>query len=187
MICAGKPKPQSGNGSNVSGSTDAMAVRFFSERQRRGRARGKSAAFIPGLRASQLDRLFLHRYGETLPDDETGRAHVWLVSTQLAFISNASDRIAGFIARRAPWMTEDEVSDTIASAVPRKWRADKLGERLQVTIDERRDLALTTIGAVGQTKRQREDARREAHRLREARRRQSRRAQRNSTYNGAHA
>jgi hypothetical protein len=118
-------------------------ARKYARRQRR-------PASLTSLRIADLRRLFLARYGRSLPDDDAGRADARIMAHHLARRSNAERRIVSWLELQAPWMKPVEVKALIAEVFsrPYKWRADTLARRLNLTDAERRRLGITTIGAV---------------------------------------
>jgi len=106
------------------------------------------------LRCAHVDRWLNHVYGDVLPDDDAGRADCRIMAHHLARRSgDPVIRIAGWIANRAPWMSETERGVLIAAVIakPIKWKADTLGKLLGVTAALRTELKIYTIGACDQT------------------------------------
>jgi hypothetical protein len=136
---------------------------------RRYRAKSeREPVSINGLRISELRRLFTARYGHTLPDDDAGREDVLIMANHLARRPGDAQRnIRNWLGLYAPWMPASEVETLISMVVARpfKWRADKLGAKLNFTEAERRRLRICTIGAVDKTKEQRLAERKERKRL----------------------
>jgi hypothetical protein len=147
-------------------------------REEIARERGRRRPTIVALRLAELNKLLTARYGERLPDDDSGRDDVAIVAAHLAGCpGDPARRISAWIALRAPWMSQNEIEVVIAQATakPHRWKADTLAKRLGLKEAERRDLRITTIGAVDMTKEQRAAARRarklERDRARAAKRR----------------
>jgi hypothetical protein len=113
---------------------------------------------IAALRIAELRRLFLDRYGRTLPDDDAGRDDVMVMAHHLARRHTDPERIHNWIELNAPWMAADESGEIVRQVVARpfKWRADKLAARLRLTEADRRRLRIRTIGAVDMTKQERQ-------------------------------
>jgi hypothetical protein len=127
----------------------------------------KPPVSITALRIAELRRLFLHRYGRILPDDDAGRDDALIMAHHIARRQgDARKRIQSWIELQAPWMAKDEMATLIDHVVarPLKWRADKLAPRLRLTEAERRQLRICTIGCVDLTKQERELARKVRHR-----------------------
>lgn len=144
--------------------------------QRLEHRRRRHGVSIVGIRISELDRFFDHRYGATLPPDDAGLADAYIMTHHLAALrTDPHGRIVEWLARRCPWMMPDE-ADTMAKAAiakPRKWRARTLGQRLGLTAAERKLLAITSIAACDQTDEERAQERAEQKRLAEAARRRA--------------
>jgi hypothetical protein len=126
------------------------------------------------LRAAELNRLFDHRYGAHLPDDDAGRGDVRLMVHTLARRSDPIERIEAWLSERAPWFVGEERTALTLAALehPLRWRADTLGKLLGLTDDERSALRIRTIGPIDSTAAERAKARRVAdiERKQEARR-----------------
>jgi hypothetical protein len=139
---------------------------------------------LAALRIADLCRLFLARYGRTLPDDDAGRADARIMAHHLARRSNAERRIISWLELQAPWMKPPEIKALIAEVVnrPRKWRADTLGKCLNLTDVERHRLVITTIGAVDVDRAERIARRREKARQRDEQRRRARGAKPRAEY-----
>lgn len=114
------------------------------------------------LRVAELTREFADRYGRAqLPDDDTGRRDARFVAHHLAgFAREPFPRILDWLQRWAPWMPQLEAAELADAAIakPIKWRADTLGRLLGLTAARREALKIRTIGAVDQTKAEREAA-----------------------------
>jgi hypothetical protein len=129
-------------------------------RKRRRHRGGKIG--MSTLRTAELERLFDHRYGEHLPDDDAGRGDVRIMLHTLGRRSDPEHRIEAWLARRAPWFVGDE-RDHLVQAVmenPLRWRADTLGRMLGLTTADRAMLKIRTIGPINSTAAERKEARR---------------------------
>ena len=132
---------------------------------------------LTALRIAELRRLFLDRYGRTLPDDDAGRDDVLVMAHHIARRQGDPSRaIRSWIELQAPWMTSTETAVTISTVLarPLRWRADKLALRLRLTEAERRRLHICTIGAIDMTKAERKEARKLRQRQRDRARRRAR-------------
>ena len=112
-----------------------------------------------------------------LTDDDSGRDDALTMAHHLARRpGDQQRRIASWIDLHAPWMAADELADLITAvlAKPLRWRADKLGARLNLTDADRRRLRITTIGAVDRTKAERIADRKQRKREAERARRRAR-------------
>jgi hypothetical protein len=114
------------------------------------------------IRCAELRRLFLYRYGTTLPDDDAGREDFHILACHLAHRTDAERNITVQAGLWCPWMPADEVAAVVKRVLvrPLRWSADKLGNLLSLTEAERRWFAITTIGAAGITKAMRIERRR---------------------------
>jgi hypothetical protein len=141
------------------------------EIDRRYRRGERTPVSIPTLRVAELRRLFRARYGHVLPDDDAGRDDALVTVHHLAHGQDTELRIGNWLELWAPWMPGSEAAGMLAKAVakPLRWRADKLGLRLNLTEVERQSLGITTIGSVEVTKAERLARRREQDRLRRRR------------------
>ena len=156
---------------------NAVAARLIKAKRREIAIRyrqGRKPISMAAIRCAELSRLFGDRYGAVLPDDDSGCDDVRIMAHHLALMSgNQFERIASWIASSAPWMTPETAQVLIEKAIakPLRWRADKLGARLNLTAADRARLGIKTIGACDMTKTEREAARK-------ARKRQAKREQR---------
>jgi hypothetical protein len=105
-------------------------------------SRSKSET-IRRLRQGDLVRLYRHRYGVTLPNDDAGRDDLsdLLCVTSLAPTEPAK-KMANVVEINAPWMTDAEAEATIALVnrmpIPERWRITKeLGARHRLTNEQR--------------------------------------------------
>lgn len=129
------------------------------------------------LRVAELRRLFLHRYGVTLPSNDVGRRFVLAAAHHLArHQGDVRRRIRNWIELNAPWMSGPEVDALIryVIAIPIGWRADTLGRFLRLTEAERICLCIRTIGSIDMPKAERKLARKRRQRQRERARRRDR-------------
>jgi hypothetical protein len=148
-------------------------------RQRRKRHEDKPdpARLLTLIRMRELERLFARRYGRLLPDDAAGRDDLIVAAHHIAFLrGDVIKHIVGWARAWAPWMPS-AVAERLAERVaaePRKWTADALAWRLRLSMAERTELKITTIGAFDMSKAEREverkRKRREAERARRAKR-----------------
>jgi hypothetical protein len=144
----------------------AEIARHYGKTKRRD-----SRVHLAPIRIAELCRLFRARYGgQHLPDDDAGREDARIIAHHLAHVpGDQRRRVASWLATWAPWMRLDELDAVLAK--PLRWRADKLGRRLNLTETERSRLNITTIGTVDMTKDERAAARK-------ARKRQAKREKR---------
>ena len=94
------------------------------------------------LRLGQMLRLFNHRYGVELPDDDAGLAEIWLLiqNTSLA-LHEPEKKMRHIIEARAPWLPKDKAEERMefAMKLTRQERSPssvELGECMRVTAGE---------------------------------------------------
>lgn len=142
---------------------------IFARRYRREQAkrRGRANGSLVGIRVDELERLFHHRYGAQLPDDDAGRDDLFVLLNHCAYYADAKPRMLTAAASWAPWIRADALDDLIADIIarPLRWRADKLAQRLGLDDATRTRLGITTIGAIDVSAEQRRARRKEQNRL----------------------
>jgi hypothetical protein len=105
---------------------------------------------VARFRLAEIKRLLCKRLAEKqqryLPDDDDGADTLVLVLNVAAFVSD--EKMRGVVLRFAPWLSDDEAAALIESvkAEPRWHTADELAWRLRVTMFERDELSIKTIG-----------------------------------------
>ena len=131
-------------------------LKIWSNKPKRRRSRA-SPCQIAALRLTDLARLFRARYGTILPDDDAGRDDIAVAVNHLASLAHPKGRITKWLEIWAPWMTLAERSEILTEAITKQqhWTADQLAWRLRLTDADRTALAITTIGAVDCSKRER--------------------------------
>lgn len=109
---------------------------------------------LVALRLHDLAKIFRHRYGVTLPDDDAGRDDLVVAINHLASLARPRRHLANWIELWAPWLTAAEQRDIVGPALahPQYWKADALAWRLGLKAEERRMLGVTTIGAIDETR-----------------------------------
>jgi hypothetical protein len=127
----------------------------IAKRYRRPKRRGsRPPTPMPKLRMGELEKLYLDRCGDVLPDDDSGRHDLRLWADHAAQLG--VHYITGRARVLAPWLTEGELDDVIAQVGRGKhWTKDDLGRELNLTNAVRTQLDIRTIGAVDRTKAQR--------------------------------
>ncbi len=122
---------------------------------RQRRYGGRSRPSISTLRLGELERLFAHRWGRVLPDDDAGRGDAFIAAQHIREMGgDVKTHVAAWVRLWAPWM-EGEEAEALTHRVltnPRRWTADVLAWRLRLTMAERRYLGITTIGVFGMSK-----------------------------------
>lgn len=127
------------------------------------------------VRMHELERVFQHRYGRFLPDDDSGVDDFTLMAHHIAQLpGSALPRIVAWARAWAPWMSPTQAAE-IAHRVmenPLRFTADVLAWRLRLSMVDRTHLRITTIGAFDLSKAERQEDRkrkkREAERIRRA-------------------
>jgi hypothetical protein len=140
---------------------------------------------MAALRIAELRRLYGHRYGHILPDDDAGRDDAMIMAHHLARRpGDARHRIEMFLQVSAPWMSTASVATMVGTAItnPMKWRADTLAARLRLTEAERTRLGIRTIGAIDLDKEERRQRRRDRDRQYQRQKRQAKGAKLRAEY-----
>ena len=126
------------------------------------------------IRLRQMERLFAKRWSAELPNNRDGwHALVDTAHTIAGLGGEVEAHIVAWAAVWASWVSTARAEQLAAhiAANPIKFTADTLGWRLKLTPDERAELQITTIGAIGQNKADRAAERRRKHRERQRARR----------------
>ena len=75
---------------------------------------GRKWETIRRLRYGCLIRLFRHRYGHQLPDDDAGIADLWLLLQNVSLaIGEPEKKMRHVIAVWAPWLSEEAAQERI--------------------------------------------------------------------------
>src|SRR5450631_2635073 len=124
------------------------------EIEQRYRKQNRKPVLFARLRKCELERLFADRWGDTLPDDDAGRADLRLMADHLAQLGDGY--IRQWADAQAPWLSDDQ-ADTLIDEVGsgKHWKADALARELGLDDATRTRLRIRTIGAVDCTKAQR--------------------------------
>lgn len=132
-------------------------LKLYSTKQKPRRHGSSSPRQIAALRLNDLNRLFRARYGVTLPDDDAGRDDMMVAVNHLTSLRHPLERIDNWLALWCPWITLKERNAIAGDAMihPHHWTADQLAWRLRLTDADRTALAITTIGAIDCSKRER--------------------------------
>ncbi len=157
--------------------------RFAPKTSRRGGRPNKETGRVIPLRCKDLNKLFQYRYGITLPDDDAGRDEAEVMLAHLAALTNAEDRMDHFLDLRCPWMPGSERATIKALAEHSRswWTADQLAARLNLNMEVRTKLGITTIGAVDFDRDARKALRLEKQRIRQRKNRSRTRKQSKSS------
>lgn len=130
-------------------------VKWFSDKQKpKHKASRRTPMQLVALRLHDLAKIFRHRYGITLPDDDAGREDLEIAVNHLANLARPRRHIANWIDLWAPWLTAAEQKEIVGAALanPQHYKADGLAWRLRLKAEERRMLGVTTIGAIDENK-----------------------------------
>ena len=126
------------------------------------------------LRCGDLMRLYRHRWGALLPDDDSGRADLFeiLCVTSLA-LKAPEEKLPHVIETLAPWLKPDEAQDMIdhIQSTPlfeRTRTARHLGDNMRLLNAEREALRLWTMLPVDMTDKQLAEQRKAKSRARRA-------------------
>jgi hypothetical protein len=126
-----------------------IAERYAEKEQRREKRPPLGMAW---LRIHELGRLFQHRWGPTLPDDDSGREDLLIAMHHLAQTGgNPRKAMKNCADICAPWMGADDLDQMIDRVIrrPLRWTAQKLGELVNLTEAERTHLRINTFRSVG--------------------------------------
>jgi hypothetical protein len=109
----------------------------------RDKRQSKPSFCLSAKTLRELERLYLHRWGRHLPDDDAGRDDLHLA---LAYVAGLEGKIE-WAADRAPWLPREDAEALAAeiSVAPRWLKARALSERLGLTERERIALGIETI------------------------------------------
>lgn len=154
---------------SIAAKHNEIAVRYAWMTREQLHRRG-SKKLIARLRMREIERLFVHRYGDRLPNDDAGMEDLLLAANQIAQMDgNAEDHILRWALDWAPWVYDrKDIAPVLfargIAANPRRYKADTLASLLNLTMSTRTALGITTIGAVDCNKQQRLELRRERKR-----------------------
>lgn len=168
-------------GDNISARLAEVDRRYaWHARQNRSCRQTKAvrrARLITLIRLRELERLYVSRWGPSLPDDDAGRDDFEIAAHHILHLGDhARDHIVAWAQMWCPWMAAGEIAAIAAKVLARpvKWTADTLGWRLGLTDAERTALKITTIGGIDVSKamrlERRKKKRRAADRVRRAKR-----------------
>ena len=137
------------------------------------------AEIVRRLRLGDLRKLFRHRYGPTLPDDDAGREDLMELLRPISLDPWRPDRkMANVIETAAPWIGPEEAGRLIdwvnrLPAPERMSNAQELGWRLNLSNADRERLRLWSIKPDDMTADQLVEQRKAKKRARDRLRRQS--------------
>jgi hypothetical protein len=137
----------------------AARKREIAQRYARKERQARQPFTLAAVRVAELTRLYESRWpARELPDDDDGETALRILVNHIGHLRDAPRRISRCIAYWAPWLGLASHERLITAAVekPLRYRADKLAWKLKVTAAERDELGLRTIGAIDQTRQQRQ-------------------------------
>ena len=151
------------------------------------RSNHSHAEMMRRLRVGNLRKLFRHRYGPTLPDDDAGREDLRELLLPISTGPHANIKMPNAVETWAPWMKPGEAAPLIdyTNRTPRRQRmltAKQLGKRQCVTNAQRERLKLWTIAPYDMTDEQMKEWRKAKDRERRRRLRQLRGAKSRPEY-----
>ncbi len=164
---------RSSNGSRKDLLHAEIAARYgAAERDSCNRRKGRPLS-VRSLRAGEVKRILLDRYGRFLPNNGSGRDAIQLVAECLVLVrGDVRQKIEGFIVTHAPWAVHEIDAVTEAAVVAARWLSpDEMAWRIALSVADRKRLRIRTIGAVGVTARQRKTQQKNTRAEREAERR----------------
>jgi hypothetical protein len=135
---------------------------------------------IRRLRYGALLRLFRHRWGHVLPDDDAGRDDLWLLVTNASLaVAEPQKKMRHVIEMWAPWMSseEREAYGTHVWGLDRYERiqtGEEIGKRLGLTNADREALKLWPFKPIDRTDEELAELKRERERARRERKRRQR-------------
>jgi hypothetical protein len=132
------------------------------------------------LRLGDLRKVLRFRYGPTLPDDDAGRDDLELLLDVVSFAPDARRRMKNIIETWASWMSTKESYELVDHVLRkpdylRKIKKDQLGEKLNLTYQERQALGIRTIAPADLTPEEFEERRKERRREKDRERKRHRR------------
>jgi hypothetical protein len=148
--------------------------RFWQRKPRRRSGSSRTGGSLNALRRRDLETVFRHYYGNTLPDGDDGREDAELVLQHMVHLTKAPDRMREWLRVWAPWLEPNESDQIIERVIsrPRLYKADTLAAEINLTAANRERLKITTIGATDLPRDARLAARKERSRIaKETRRR----------------
>jgi hypothetical protein len=126
------------------------------------------------LRCGDLTRLYRHRWGALLPEDDSGRADLFeLLSVTSLALKAPAEKMAHVIDTLAPWMPAEEAKNVtehilITPIFERTRTARQLGDNMRLLNAEREALKLWTMLPVDMTDAQLAEQRKAKSRARRA-------------------
>ena len=144
----------------------------------------RSLETVRRQRLGDLRRLFRHRYGPVLPDDDAGREDLIELLKPISLGPNPMERMRHEIELVAPWASAAEIIHFV-NQLPiweRKVKSASLGQSLRVTNADRELLRLWTILPVDMTTGELAEQRKAKDRARKIRKRREQGARPRAVY-----
>ena len=135
---------------------------------------------IRRLRHGALLRLFRHRWGHVLPDDDAGRDDLWLLVTNASLaVAEPQKKMHHVIEMWAPWMSSEEREAYVAHVwgldrYERIQTGEELGKQLGLANADREALKLWPFKPIDKTDKEVAELKRERERARRERKRRQR-------------
>jgi hypothetical protein len=153
--------------------TDAQKAAKHREIRQRYKRKWTDDSFR-NLRANEIRLLIEDNYGDgdCLPNNEQGREYAIVAMHHLP----ARERQQQWLDQFAPWMSEPErnrMIEKVEARSRRRYRADTLGSKFEVSNQQRNRLGIRTIGAFDFPKAARKGRRKEEARARSERHRRA--------------
>lgn len=117
-----------------------IAMSYDAHRRDQRQRRTNPTTKMARLRRTELERLYGHRYGRTLPDDDSGRDDLALALHHVAGAAiDVDHRCRQWGKSWAPWMSANEITALIerVAANPIRYKAATLGRRLRCSVTVR--------------------------------------------------
>lgn len=118
------------------------------------RVSARSLKFMARRRVREIEKFFTDCYGDTLPDNDTGRRWLDILLVHIAESdrANPDQAVRDGAHRWGPWLDDDEHEEMVDQAFNRRrrrrWKADALAKEFGITFAVRQRPKLTTIGAI---------------------------------------
>jgi len=166
-----RPPPE---GATASPQRRRQKVKKLSKTERVRRAR--KAERVRGVLYGDLCHVLRCRYGDQLPDDETGDECLLMLLELASLRDDPHEQMTSVIEKWAPWISEDSVEECIDRVLRLPWRErkranDSIGRMLRLRSDERERLRVWSILPCNMDARELEEHRKMKHRERERQRR----------------
>lgn len=138
-----------------------------------GKRRSDWKVSLELMRLREIEAIISHRHGSILPETDDGDIYI-----EAAAFSLSDQDMVDWCKKWAPWAHDEIVGPIVEKAKKRRrmMRADGVAGLLKVTMSERSDLGLKTIGACDMSKADRTAWAKERKRARDRKRMEKKRA-----------